>query len=128
MPYRQEPLVQVHSSTLVGIEVGRIDDVVTLLLEEANHVELPIEEQTRAIRIVVRAVERNLYRRGLSRAVRAIERLTAPGVIGLVGCYSALQDQIGFAAIVANDEDYVSLLQGGESGEFDQVYSAYPVG
>jgi hypothetical protein len=103
----------------VGVDVGRVRDVVAVLLEPADEIDLPVEELSRSVRRVW-AVERDLDRARISGdrvgavAVVRVQALAGGAivrvvVVGLVGGDRLLVKE-GRRASVLDHEDHVVLV------------------
>jgi len=126
--YREIALVQEElRRRLMSIDVGRIHDVVTFLLQISEHVEFPLQQIARALTVIIGTIVRDLYRRNTIRAVVGIERFTTPRVVGLIGRDRALEHQVRGAAVVAHYENDIALLAGLAADQLDHVHSAHPV-
>ncbi len=117
----------------VDVEVGRVGDVVAVGLEPAQHGRLPGQKVAGPVGFVavIGTVERHLP--GAvdvvgAAADRAVERLSAPDVVGLVRGDRLGEDQVARPAVVADDEDERLLLAARAGGQLGEVDAAHPVG
>ena len=133
---REEGLVvEQRPATGMGIDVGRIGDVVARHLEPADELDLPVEELAATARRK-RPVKGDLDRPGgagdrvRAKAVVVVQALAGQSVVGvvvvrLVGIDPMLKQKGGRPG-VADHEDYVVLVPAG-IGEHHHVDAAGPV-
>ena len=119
----------------VQLRVGRVADVVAVLLEPADHLVFRVEEVRSAAVGVQGAVERPVVGDGVGRLVRRripgrtgdrarVEAVAAVVVVRLPGRIGGCQQDVGVALLVAHDEHdlaVASLILGVVSDEVGDV-------
>lgn len=60
------------------------------------------------------------------RAVEVVERFPAPIIIGLVRRDAGLEEEVGWACLIADDKNNVGLRTTGSRGQFREIHSADP--
>ncbi len=109
----EDLVVQQQRTALVGVDAGDVRDVVAVALEVLPHGQLGVGPPV--ARVVLHGDERTVVR-NLVRTVRGVGTLVeaeaAVGVVRLPRGVGGLHDHRGVAAVVADDEDDVTLAAG----------------